>query len=336
VEVIGGIVAVAERTDVAEVRRRAATIADRLAFDDVTGGRVAIAVTEAATNLLKHAGGGDVYVGLAGAGDRCGIQIVAMDRGPGIRDLATSLADGYSTAGSSGTGLGALRRSSDTFDIYSTRAGTVIAATVYPAAARLDHHPYPIGAVCVPAPGEEESGDAWAAWAAGELTSIFLCDGLGHGTEAARAANLAVQTFRRQAERSAPDVIASVHDALKPTRGGAVALAELDQRHGTLRYAGLGNISAVVVRPDGTEQHLISLAGIAGHVLRRLQVFTYDWPVGSMLIMHSDGLGTHWSLGPYPGLSVRRPDIVAGVLYRDCRRGSDDVAVLAVRNEEAV
>jgi anti-sigma regulatory factor (Ser/Thr protein kinase) len=333
VEVTAGITAVAEATHVAEARRRAADIARMLSLDETTSGRVALVVTEMATNLLKHAGGGELFVGVAWSGERIGVQIIAMDRGAGMANVSASLVDGFSTAGSTGTGLGAIQRASDSFDIYSSDTGTVAAASVYADRSRVP--PSSVGAVCVPVRGERECGDAWATWSAGGLTSVFVVDGLGHGHEAAIAAEVAVNTFRRHAERPAPDVIALVHAALKPTRGAAVALAELDERAGTLRYCAIGNISAVVVRGDGHEQHLISLPGIAGHVARRVQTFSYDWPRSSLLVMHSDGVGTHWSLSRYAGLQVHRPDVVAGVLYRDHRRGADDATAVVTRHGEA-
>jgi anti-sigma regulatory factor (Ser/Thr protein kinase) len=330
-EIESALVTISEPTDVSQARRCAAEITGALGFDDVSRGRVAIAVTEAATNLIKHAGGGELFLGVTGTGSARGVQIVAMDRGAGIRNLPDSLRDGFSTAGTPGTGLGAIRRSSSTFDIYSGATGTVVGASIFPHDAAGQR----VGAVLGAAPGETECGDAWAAWSAGELTSIFLCDGLGHGTEAARAARTAVDAFRRYAERSATDVIQAVHDASKATRGGAVAIAELDQRTGMLRYCGLGNISATLIDAAGSETRLVSLAGIAGHVMRRLQQFTYTWARGSILVMHSDGIGTHWSLRKYPGLVARRPDVIAGVLYRDCRRGRDDAAVVVTVNGDA-
>jgi len=329
VEVVAGVVTVAEATDVSEARRRASDVARALALDEVTSGRVALVVTEAATNLLKHAGGGDVFVGATGTGQHPGVQVIAMDRGPGMHSVADSLKDGFSTAGTTGTGLGAIGRSSESFDLYTTAKGTVVAASIY--ADRARNGAPPIGAVCVPLRGEYRCGDAWAAWSAGGLTSVMVVDGLGHGHEAAIASDLAVNVFRRHAERSAPDVIALVHAALKPTRGAAVALAELDERAGKLRYCAIGNISALVARPDGHEQRLVSLPGIAGHVARRVQTFTYDWLPGSLLVMHSDGIGTHWSLAKYDGLLGHRPDVIAGVLYRDHRRAADDATAVVTR-----
>jgi anti-sigma regulatory factor (Ser/Thr protein kinase) len=329
-ELNGALVQVSEQTDVAEARRRAADMAVRLGFDETTRGQAAIAVTEAGTNLLKHAGGGQLFVGI-NHGNTSGLQIVAMDRGRGIRDVPASLGDGTSTAGTAGNGLGAIKRLASSFDLYSVAdSGTVVAASLYPATVRAPL----VAGVSIPAPREQHSGDAWAVWSAGELTSVFVCDGLGHGTEAAAASAAAVSAFLRHAERAAADVIGLVHDALKSTRGAAVAIAELDRRRSVINYCGLGNISALAVRADGTEHHLVSLSGIAGHVARRLQSFTHPWVPGSRLVMHSDGITTHWTLAHYPGLARRHPGVIAGVIARDHRRGSDDATVVVASHSQ--
>ena len=327
-ELIGTFLEVTDPTAVGEARRRAGAMAAQLGFDDTLIGQVAIAVTEAATNLLKHAGGGQLFVGV-NAGNAAGLQIVAMDRGRGILDIPASLVDGVSTSGTAGNGLGAIKRLATTFDLYSViGSGTVVAAGFYPRGVEVPV----VAGLAIPAPGETQCGDAWAVWSAGELVSVFVADGLGHGHEAARASNAAVATFLRHAERSAEEVIGAVHDALKSTRGAAVAVAELDRRRGVMHYCGLGNISAVIGKPDGSEQHLVSLAGIAGHVARRLQRYPYPWLPGHTLVMHSDGIGSHWSLSGYPGLASRQPAVIAGVLSRDHRRGPDDATVVVAQH----
>lgn len=331
-EVNAALVTVSEPTHVSEARRRAADIAHILGVGELTGGRIALVVTEMATNLLKHAGGGEIFLGVTGATQRRGMQVVGMDRGRGIANITTSMVDGYSTAGSQGTGLGAIKRASDTFDIYSSAAGTVVAASIYPGE---DAASLPIGAVSVPAPGERECGDGWAVWSAGGLTSVLVVDGLGHGHEAAIAAGAAIEMFERHAERSAVDVMMLVHNALKKTRGAAVALAELDERNARLTYCAVGNISAVVARPGGEEQHLITVPGIAGHAVRRMQTFSYEWPRGSLLVMHTDGLNTRWALSRYAGLQSHQPDVIAGVLFRDFRRGVDDATAVVTRHGKA-
>jgi anti-sigma regulatory factor (Ser/Thr protein kinase) len=331
-EVAAAVVAVREQTHVAEARRRASDRAAHLGFDDVAIGRVAIAVTEAATNLLKHAGGGELVIGPAAGRKATGVQVLALDRGRGMRDVSASLRDGYSTAGTSGTGLGAISRASTTFDLFSEPGrGTVMAATIYPDKVE----PLSVAAVSVPLGGEVDCGDGWATWSAGELTSVMVSDGLGHGIGAAAATRAALDTFRRNAERGAPEILALVHDALKSTRGAAVAIAELDRRHQTMRYCGVGNISAAILRPAGDTQHLISLSGIAGHVMRRVQSFTYEWPHGGILVMHSDGVDGHWAIRGRDDLSGKRVDVIAGVLLRDHRRVRDDASVAVVRNEAA-
>jgi hypothetical protein len=162
-----------------------------------------------------------------------------------------------------------------------------------------------------------------------------VSDGLGHGVEAAAASKAAVSAFLQHAERAADHVIQVVHDALRSTRGAAVAIAEIDRREGVVSYCGLGNIGAMLVRPDGTEQHLVSLSGIAGHIARRLQTFRHPWTDDHVLVMHSDGIGTHWRLSQYPGLVRRDAGVIAGVLMRDQRRGSDDATVVVAKHREA-
>jgi hypothetical protein len=108
------------------------------------------------------------------------------------------------------------------------------------------------------------------------------------------------------------------------------AVAEIDATADTIRFAGVGNISGVLwsaVRP----QNMVSMNGSLGHGTVRVREFSYAWPPDALLILHSDGLGTRWSLDQYPGLTAKHPAIVAGVLYRDFTRGRDDVTVLVVR-----
>jgi anti-sigma regulatory factor (Ser/Thr protein kinase) len=325
----GFAVAVTEPSQVSEARRRGADIATALQLDETTSARAALVITEAATNLLKHGGGGEVFVGPAGVGSARGLQVVALDKGRGMEDVSASLQDGVSTTGTAGGGLGAIARASNSFDVYSSPgAGTVIAATIY---ANGYSAPF-AGGLSVPFPGETACGDGWTAWSAGELMSIFICDGLGHGPEAAHATALATAAFRQHAERPTRDVIEYVHAALRTSRGAAVAVAELDRREGRARFCGLGNIAGAILRPDGSSHRLVSHSGIAGHTMRRVQEFTYEWPSGSLIVLHSDGLTTHWSLDPYAGLISRRPDVIAGVLYRDFRRVRDDATVVVARN----
>ena len=63
----------------------------------------------------------------------------------------------------------------------------------------------------------------------------------------------------------------------------------------------------------------------------RLDERQFPWNQESLLILHTDGLGSRWKLNAYPGLIARHPSVIAGVLYRDFQRNTDDVTILAVR-----
>jgi anti-sigma regulatory factor (Ser/Thr protein kinase) len=325
-------VAVAEASGVAEARRRALGLAESQGLDEASAGRLALVVTEAATNLVKHAGGGEVLLRALSANGTVGIEVLAIDRGPGLSNPASALRDGHSTAGSPGTGLGAIARLATAFDIHSVPgAGTVVVAQLWarapgrPAAGTLE-----VAGVTAVHPGEELCGDAWAVTRRPDGGALLVADGLGHGPDAYAAAHEAVRLFQ-ESRRSAPaELLAELHEGLRPTRGAAVAIAEIDLGRAVVRYAGVGNIAGTILSGGGARS-LVSHNGIAGHEARRIAEFSYPFPDGAVLVLHSDGLTSRWTLAPYPGLGARHPALVAGVLYRDFKRGPDDVAVVVAR-----
>src|SRR5437763_926986 len=110
---------VGDDSGVGEARRIAVGIADGLGLNQTNAGRVAIVATELSTNLLKHARHGVMLLGMFEDENGAGVECITLDKGPGIAELGAVFRDGYSTAGTSGTGLGAVNRLSDTFDLYS-------------------------------------------------------------------------------------------------------------------------------------------------------------------------------------------------------------------------
>jgi anti-sigma regulatory factor (Ser/Thr protein kinase) len=325
-------VAVAEASGVAEARRQALRLAEGLGLDEPLAGRLALVVTEAATNLVKHAGGGEVLLRpLSADGDR-GVEVLAIDRGRGLASAAAALRDGHSTAGSPGTGLGAMARLATAFDIHSVPgAGTAVVAELWarvpkPAAGGT----LAVAAVAAPYPGEAVCGDAWAVARRPDGGMLLVADGLGHGPNAHAAAREAVRLFQESRRPEPAAVVEALHAGLRATRGAAVAVAGIDLARGLVRYAGIGNISGSILWRGGTRS-LVSHNGIAGHEARRIADFGYPFPDGALLVLHSDGLSSHWSLDPYPGLAERHPALVAGVLYRDFKRGRDDVTVVVAR-----
>lgn len=320
-----------------EARRMVAGLCRELDFDELRCAEAALVVTELATNLLKHTAGigGELVFSPLRVGTATALDILALDTGPGIANIGESLRDGYSTAGSLGSGLGAIRRQSATFDVFSAPArGCAVFSRIWQNQAPEFAPVLTVGAVCLPVRGEQALGDAWAMKPGRAATLFMLADGLGHGPDAAAAANLAVEVFASQAACSPHELLPLIHAALRGTRGAAVAVAELALGERVLRFAGVGNLSGLILSA-GTAQHMVSHYGTAGADVRKIQEFSYPWPQDGMLVLHSDGLATHWALGDYPGLAQKHPALVAGVLYRDHQRLRDDSTVVVARATEA-
>lgn len=331
-----GAFPVTESSQVAAARRAVLWLAEQQQFGDERSGRAAIIVTELATNLLKHARGGEILLRVltSSTGEPEGIEVVAVDTGPGITDVARSSSDGFSTSGSLGHGLGAIERQADAFDLYTQPSGTSIVAAVYRDSAQRSAQSgerYEVGAVHVAKSGEDVCGDDWAWRMRTGRLAILVADGLGHGLHAHEAARAARNVFAKEHEHAPAQVVSGVHAALRASRGAAVAMIDVDLDRGTARYTGLGNIASSIVTSAGKHQHLVSQNGTAGHTAGRIQEFNYAVPTGSVIVMASDGLGTHWSLSPYPGLHVRSASTIAAILYRDFSRRRDDVTVVVAK-----
>lgn len=326
--------AVEDRSAIGEARRMAARLAGTLGFSERAAGALALVVTEAATNIVKHAGRGELIFRAVQRGAMGGIELLALDRGPGLANPGQALQDGHSTAGSPGTGLGAIRRMSAEFDMHSTPGkGLVLRVVVWsssPAPAR--NGPLEVGAVCLPKPGEVANGDAWAIVPNRHGHLVCLADGIGHGPDAAAAARAATTTVAEHADRDhgVDRLVEALHLALRPTRGAAVAVALLQPDRDRCTFCGVGNISACLVA-QGQSRSMVSHAGILGHQARKIHEFSYPFPEDALCILHSDGLATRWRLTDYPGLERSHPALVAAVLYRDYSRRRDDTAVIAVR-----
>jgi anti-sigma regulatory factor (Ser/Thr protein kinase) len=331
---------IGESSQIGEARRLASEMAQSSGFDSKGVGKVAIIVNEMGTNLIKHAHGGEILM-RCGNGAEGGIELIALDQGRGIPNLEAAQRDGFSTAGSLGSGLGAIRRLSQLFDIYSQQGrGTAVLVRLW---ATVGTHAAPSGAfeignTMVAYPGEPVCGDQWAASQNFSTQRILLADGLGHGQAAAEASSAAVTVFERERSLAPAALINRAHAALRSTRGAAAAMAEIHTETHTVQYCGIGNIAAIIL-DGGVPRHLVSYNGTLGHEVRKSQEFNYPWPVLAhrhlpLLVMHSDGLSSHWKLEQYPGLIEHHPSLIASVLYRDFKRGKDDVTVLVAKEHK--
>jgi anti-sigma regulatory factor (Ser/Thr protein kinase) len=311
------------------VRRAGERLAAELGMPERRIADLAIVVAEAAGNLAKHAEQGVLLLRPVRTVESAGVELVAIDSGPGMRDVEHSIGDGHSTAGTLGIGLGAILRQASWWDLHSVPGkGTVMAVQVWPSAAPPDAW---AAGLTRPLNGETVSGDAFAFREIDGRRQVMVCDGLGHGPLAARAAQEAVRAFAEVSVSPPAAIVEAVHRTLGHTRGAAVAVAELDQNGDRVRYAGLGNIAGSILSPDGTRRGLVSLPGIAGHQKRQIREYEYPTIPEAVLIMHSDGVVDRWDAADLPGLLTHSPLVIAATVLRDAGTRRDDAGVLVAR-----
>jgi len=327
---------IAEQSDVGECRRTAKRLADEYEFDETSVGRICIIATELANNIVRHAGSGELLLQVLDDGIMPELEMLAVDRGPGMKDVDACLRDGHSTGGTQGTGLGAVSRLSSTFDVFSVpdKGTVVLSRTAFNSTSRtLPVAAKPaleFGAISIALAGETECGDDWRIVDGGQAVGLLVVDGLGHGTLAAEASHAAATAFCDRPFDEPSQTMERLHRAASGTRGAAAACAVLHVSELKVTYAGVGNICGRVLTPE-LSTGMVSHNGTLGVQVLRTQQFEYDWPPDSRVVMHSDGLMTRWTLAEYPGLYLRQCATIAAVLYRDYGRKRDDITVLVAK-----
>jgi len=318
---------VEDASAVAACRQAVQNMAERLRFPAARIGQLALAVTEAASNLHKHAEQGSLLLCVNRDGPQPGIDLVTIDAGPGVRDVSAALRDGHSTAGTLGIGLGAIQRLADFADMYSRPGhGTSLVARfcVSPPVSQ----PRWAGLIR-PITGETECGDAYGVVPADGAVTAVLCDGLGHGPLAAAAAAAGVAAVLDDPAGEPAALLERVHRRMSGTRGGAVGVVQVSGQ--LARFAGLGNVAASIVS-DGQRKSMISIPGIAGVQARTIRQFEYDVPPGSAVIVHSDGVSSRWEAAALPALEARDPLLIAAVLLAEAGVHRDDAGVLVLKS----
>jgi anti-sigma regulatory factor (Ser/Thr protein kinase) len=311
---------------VAGCRQASLTLAGRLGFPRSRADQLALAVTEAASNLYKHARQGSLLLRVNRDLEQPGMELVTIDAGPGLSDVAAAMRDGHSTAGTLGIGLGAIRRLADFADLYSVAGRSTALVT------RFWPEPRRPGIGCAglirPITGETECGDDFGVLQAGGAVTAVLCDGLGHGPLAAAAAGQAVTAALAEPGGEPAALLKRVHGRLAGSRGAAVGIVQITGL--VARFAGLGNVAASILS-GGTRKSMLSVPGIAGYQARTIRQFEYEIPPGAAVILHSDGISSRWQADTLPGLETRDPLLIAAVLLAEAGIHRDDAGVLVVK-----
>jgi anti-sigma regulatory factor (Ser/Thr protein kinase) len=322
-----------QMSGIAEAQGLAVAQAEAIGFGKPDTERIALVVTEAAKNIMQHGGGcGELLLrSWSSRSAGCCMEILALDKGGGMENVSVCMQDGFSGVGAKGLGLGVIAGLSTTFDVFSAPGrGTGLLSRIGGESAGSGSG-LEWGAVCVGRREEVVSGDGWAVQEQALLSTVLVVDGLGHGLHAFDAAEKALRTFWQNAGERPEPLLRKLDAALRGSRGAAAAVASLDWQERVLHYAGAGNISGSLLSPLARSRGLVSHNGTAGHSIDRIQEFTYPWPEGGLLVMHSDGLAPRWDLETYRGLSRKVPALIAGILYRDFARRRDDVVVVVAR-----
>ncbi|MGR3453907.1 ATP-binding protein [Pseudooceanicola sp.] len=318
-----------DRSAVAAMRRLARRYATQIKLPDRRQEELAIVVTEATTNILRYAERGRALIEVVSHPGVEKLVLLFTDNGPGIPEIDRMFEDGQSSTDSAGLGLGAIRRLSDSFDIFtSAEDGTTIVCSFTvrstPVTTSLE-----VEGLRVCHPAETVCGDNWLLRQTRRATDILVCDGLGHGPRAAEASAqvvAAAQEFSADPGRTMEHLTAS----LLGTRGAVASMVRIEEPEMTLSYAGLGNITTICIGAHGTRRLAMRDGRIGGAPTRGFEEEMHLVP-GDLVILHSDGLKTLRDSHLRPGLLHRSPLLIAGFLLDRAFRGRDDACIVVAR-----
>jgi len=328
-------ISVSHSSDASIARHAARELSQAIGFSSIPCEEIVLVVSELASNLLQYAQEGVLVLSVVGDRPRLGIQIESIDRGPGIPDVELAITDGFSTSGQLGNGLGTVNRLMDDLHINSRiheDPGTHIVCRrwlrVEPAL--VVPCPLQFGAASRSYPGMTLNGDAFAVKRWGQQALVVVIDGLGHGQYAHRAARTAQDYVNRHYDQSMPELFRGVGRACRATRGVVMAIARFDCDQDRLTFATVGNIEARLISHIPPGRFLVR-RGIIGNNAPSPGVTEHRWRPDNILILHTDGLVTHWQWEDFPQLAGQSATFIAQELLRKLAKENDDATVVVVK-----
>ncbi|WP_433221068.1 SpoIIE family protein phosphatase [Dactylosporangium sp. CS-047395] len=317
------------RATVGRARRTAEHLGHLVGLQPHRLAQLAMVVTQAATNVIKHAIDGAILIRPVRAARQGGVEVIATDRGPGIADAQAAVRDCRLTAATPGPLIDPLTWEAAWRDRYShPGVGTTLAAQIWP---DIAPRPHLASGTTRPLTAHLPCGDGYAVQTTARGVRVLLADGLGHGPLAARATTSAIETFNRIPATSPADALTILHQVLRDTRGAAVAIAELDTTTLLIRFAGVGNLTCATISPTGTRRPLRCQPGIVGRHLPTVHEQYTPVTAGDVFIMHSDGVTARWDPLHFPGLFAHAPQLIAATLLHHASTRRDDASVLSIR-----
>lgn len=323
-----------DRSYFAILKKEIHALAVSAGFSENKVGEVDIIVAELVSNVVKHAVGGQLLVKQVEENGLPGIEIICIDNGRGMTDVSRMVADGVSTKNTLGHGLGAIKRLSGFFQVYSQKDwGTVIVVRAFGEALPLFTKPAKIEvrSIVLPKPGEEECGDGFHYKITGEQVRLFLGDGLGHGAEAAKAVGKAIEAFDACTENDPVEIIRYIDSCVKKTRGLVATVALFDLNERTWKICGVGNIATKINSPSFSKGYM-AYNGIVGlNLPRTLNTQVIKHEKGQHIIMCSDGIKSRWDTTKYSAIWRYDLSILSASLLKDYARNTDDMSIVACK-----
>lgn len=189
-----------------------------------------------------------------------------------------------------------------------------------------------VGVANVNFPGQAVCGDLHLVEFFPNGALVAVVDGLGHGQEAALAAQIAVAAIQEHADESVLALLKRCNEALCETRGAVMTLATFHEIDGTITWTGVGNVEAVLIRAEGQpnppREYVLLHGGVVGNRLPPLRAFVLPVGPGDTLIMATDGIRSGFAEGLTAHDSPQR--LAARILAHDAK-GTDDALVLVAR-----
>ncbi len=329
------IISIGSAADIILARTKGERLARSLGMEKAQVADVAIAISELASNLVKHrVAEGKIIIREIRAEGKKGIEVISSDLGPGIDDIDQAMSDGYSTAGSLGIGLPAVNRLMDEFQIRSNIGeGTLVTTRkwIKPEMPYITVPELELSVFSRPVPGERYNGDAYFIKRYEDKIVFAVIDGLGHGQGAQEAAQVAVDCLANFYRRPFAEILQLCHQRLKKTRGAAMSLCRINLKDRVMTHAGIGNVNTRVYS-SGKTPAPFSINGTLGVAMRTIKVDDYPLPENSTIIMFSDGISGRFSPDDLPGFLSLKPQRLAKRIMDNHARDNDDATIIVGRS----
>jgi serine phosphatase RsbU (regulator of sigma subunit) len=183
-----------------------------------------------------------------------------------------------------------------------------------------------VTAAARPYPGELVNGDAWRVDRHGAWVRIAVIDGLGHGIQAADAANAALALLEEHPDAEPIRILELCHGALRGTRGAAIGVVMIDSSARRLCFAGVGNVEARLWQ-NGQEKRFSSARGIVGATLPRLRTDESPLEEAWRLVIHTDGVSARFRLSDLLQAESGLQEL-ADTILAEWGRTTDDATVV--------